>query len=110
MKRMGNRMKAREDERGSREEHNQKRQRKEKKICPQLKLFPQESCCDDYIDQLIPTSAPIPKIKVKVFGHPASGKTSLVESMRAGYFTGLFRRSKRGSTNKVRHRTNTKGN
>ena len=58
---------------------------------------------------MIPTSAPIPKIKVKVFGHSASGKTSLIESMRAGYFTGLFRRSKRGSCNKVRHRTNTKG-
>jgi len=37
----------------------------------------------------------IPKIKMKVFGHSGVGKTTLIESMRAGIFSGLFRRSKR---------------
>ena len=55
----------------------------------------QDSCCDDYIEQLIPSTAPIPKIKMKVFGHSGVGKTTLIESLRAGYFSGLFRRSKR---------------
>ena len=32
---------------------------------------------------------------MKVFGHSGVGKTTLIESLRAGYFSGLFRRSKR---------------
>ena len=56
--------------------------------------------CDDYIEQLIPTTQPIPKIKMKVFGDSGVGKTTLIESMRAGYFSGLFRRSKRNSGSK----------
>ena len=31
---------------------------------------------------------------MKVFGHSGVGKTTLIESLRAGYFSGLFRRSK----------------
>ena len=54
--------------------------------------FPKESSCEDYIEQLIPTAMPISKIKLKVFGDPAVGKTSLIESLKAGYFSGLFRR------------------
>ena len=54
----------------------------------------QDSCCDEYIEQLIPQTTPIGKIKVKVFGHSGVGKTTLIESLRAGYFSGLFRRSK----------------
>ena len=36
---------------------------------------------------------------MKVFGHSGVGKTTLMESLRAGYFTGLFRRSKRSNSN-----------
>ena len=54
----------------------------------------QDSCCDEYIEQLIPQTTPIGKIKVKVFGHSGVGKTTLIESLRSGYFSGFFRRSK----------------
>jgi GTPase SAR1 family protein len=60
-------------------------------------IFAQD-CCDDYIEQLIPSSLPIAKIKMKVFGHSGVGKTTVIESLRAGYFSGLFRRSKRSSS------------
>ena len=36
---------------------------------------------------------------MKVFGHSGVGKTTLIESLRAGYFSGLFRRSKRSGSN-----------
>jgi hypothetical protein len=62
-----------------------------------LKRLKRDSCCDDYIEQLIPSPTPISKIKLKIFGKSAVGKTSLVESLKAGYLTGLFRRSKRTS-------------
>jgi len=52
---------------------------------------------EDYIEQLIPTTNPITKIKIKFFGHSGSGKTTLIDSLKAGYFSSLFRRSKRGS-------------
>lgn len=61
----------------------------------------QDSRCDEYIDQLIPSSAPIAKIKLKVFGDSSVGKSSLIESIKSGYFSGLFRRSSsRNSTKK----------
>ena len=63
-----------------------------------LKRLKRDSCCDDYIEQLIPSTSPIPKIKMKVFGHSGVGKTTLIESLRAGYFSGLFRRSKRSGS------------
>ncbi len=72
-------------------------------------FFQQESCCDDYIDQLIPSSSPISKLKLKVFGSSAVGKSSLIESLRAGYFTGLFRRSKRGSSARISRQNSAKG-
>jgi len=59
-----------------------------------LKRLKRDSCCDEYIEQLIPQTTPIGKIKVKVFGHSGVGKTTLIESLRSGYFSGLFRRSK----------------
>ncbi len=72
-----------------------------------VSLLLQESSCDDYIDQLIPSSAPISKLKLKVFGSSAVGKSSLIETLRAGYFSGLFRRSKRGSS--ARRQNSLKG-
>ena len=62
-----------------------------------LKRLKRDSCCEEYIDQLIPSSTPITKIKLKVLGSSAAGKTSLIESLKAGYLTGLFRRSRRTS-------------
>ena len=64
-------------------------------VCMNLK---RDSCCEEYIDQLIPSSTPITKIKLKLFGSSAAGKTSLVESLKAGYLTGIFRRSRRSSS------------
>jgi len=37
----------------------------------------------EYIQQLIPRSDSISKIKMKVFGNAKSGKTTLIESMRS---------------------------
>lgn len=54
---------------------------------------------DDYIEQLIPTTSPISKIKIKFFGHSGVGKTCIIDSLKAGYFSSLFRRgSKRNSS------------
>ncbi|XP_071743996.1 death-associated protein kinase 1 isoform X3 [Lepeophtheirus salmonis] len=61
-----------------------------------IKRLKRDSCCDDYIEQLIPSSSSISKIKLKLFGNSATGKTTLIDTLKAGYFTGLFRRSKKG--------------
>ena len=78
-------------------------------MCELLKRLKKDSCCDEYIEQLIPSSTPIAKIKMKVFGSSAVGKTSLIESLKAGYFSGLFRRSKRGSVKKTTRPKGEKG-
>ncbi|XP_071450473.1 death-associated protein kinase 1-like isoform X2 [Hetaerina americana] len=49
---------------------------------------------EEYISQLIPTSQPISRIKVKFFGNSGVGKTTLIDSLKAGYFSSLFKRSK----------------
>ncbi|KAB7507730.1 Death-associated protein kinase dapk-1, partial [Armadillidium nasatum] len=49
---------------------------------------------EEYIQQLIPTGAYLPRIKVKLLGHSGAGKSALADSLKAGYFTSLFRRSK----------------
>ncbi|KFM77948.1 Death-associated protein kinase 1, partial [Stegodyphus mimosarum] len=48
---------------------------------------------EEYISQLIPSTRPIPKIKIKLFGHSGVGKSTFVESIKCGYFTSWFRRS-----------------
>ena len=50
-----------------------------------LKKLKRESCCDDYIEQLIPTASPIGKIKLKVFGSSGVGKTALIDSLKAKF-------------------------
>ena len=62
-----------------------------------LQMLKREGGTDEYIEQLIPTTNPITKIKVKFFGPSGAGKTTLIESLKAGYFSSLFRRSGRGS-------------
>ena len=69
----------------------------------------QDSRCDEYIDQLIPSNAPISKIKLKVFGDSSVGKTSLIESIKSGYFSGLFRRSSSRSSAKKSTANKPKG-
>ncbi|XP_042240946.1 death-associated protein kinase 1-like isoform X4 [Homarus americanus] len=49
---------------------------------------------EEYIQQLIPSLSSIPRIKVKILGHSGSGKTALVETLKTGYFSSFFRRSK----------------
>ena len=62
-----------------------------------LQMLKREGGTDEYIEQLIPTTNPISKIKIKFFGNSGVGKTTLIDSLKAGYFSSLFRRSKRGS-------------
>ncbi|PSN41147.1 hypothetical protein C0J52_05197 [Blattella germanica] len=49
---------------------------------------------EEFIRQLIPTSQPLSRINVKFFGHSGVGKSTLIESLRAGYFASFFRKSK----------------
>ncbi|XP_045116659.1 death-associated protein kinase 1-like isoform X4 [Portunus trituberculatus] len=49
---------------------------------------------EEYIQQLIPSPASIPRIKVKFLGHSGAGKTALVDTLKTGYFSSFFRRSK----------------
>jgi death-associated protein kinase len=65
---------------------------------------------DEYIEQLIPTTTPISKIKVKLFGHSGVGKSSLLDSLKAGYFSSLFRRSKRGNSFSTRGKQHPRSN
>ncbi|KAG8595948.1 hypothetical protein GDO81_001679 [Engystomops pustulosus] len=57
-----------------------------------------------FIQQLKPTQSPQPRIKLKLFGHIGSGKTTLVESLKCGLIRSFFRRRRPrlSSTNSVR--------
>ncbi|XP_042303696.1 death-associated protein kinase 1 [Sceloporus undulatus] len=57
-----------------------------------------------FIHQLRPTHNLQPRIKLKLFGHSASGKTTLVESLKCGLLRSFFRRRRPrlSSTNSVR--------
>jgi len=56
-----------------------------------------------YIQQLRPTQAVQPRIKLKLFGHPGVGKSALLESLKCGILRGLFRRKRTRMTNASRH-------
>ncbi|XP_064646952.1 death-associated protein kinase 1-like isoform X2 [Lineus longissimus] len=47
---------------------------------------------DQCIDQLIPTNKLQSRIRIKVFGHSGVGKSTVINSLKCGYFTGIFRR------------------
>ncbi|XP_043277827.1 death-associated protein kinase 1-like isoform X2 [Venturia canescens] len=50
---------------------------------------------DNYVRQLQPTHKPIDRLHVRLLGHCASGKSSLVNSLKSGIFSfGFFRRSR----------------
>ncbi|XP_063769832.1 death-associated protein kinase 1 [Pseudophryne corroboree] len=57
-----------------------------------------------FIQQLRPTQSPQPRIKMKLFGHVGSGKTTLVESLKCGLIRSFFRRRRPrlSSTNSTR--------
>lgn len=46
-----------------------------------------------YIRQLFPTSTPLGRIKLKVFGNSGVGKSTLIESLKCGYFSNLLRKA-----------------
>jgi len=62
-----------------------------------LNALRREGGTEEYIEQLIPTVVPIHKIKLKFFGHSGVGKSTLIESLKVGYFSSLFRRSSKRS-------------
>ncbi|XP_077277615.1 death-associated protein kinase 1 isoform X4 [Temnothorax americanus] len=50
---------------------------------------------ENYIRQLQPTHRPIDRLHIRLLGHCASGKTSLINSLKSGLFSfGFFRRSR----------------
>ena len=66
---------------------------------------------DNYIRQLQPSHKPIDRLHIRLLGHCASGKTSLVNSLKSGIFSfGFFRRSRSQNYNaKVNLRLNLFG-
>ncbi|KFM70353.1 Death-associated protein kinase 1, partial [Stegodyphus mimosarum] len=56
---------------------------------------------EDYINQLTASVQPITRIQLKVLGHSGVGKTSLLDSLKCGYFSSWFRRSKSNSSSSV---------
>ena len=57
---------------------------------------------DQYIRQLIPNSQPVPRINVHLFGHSGVGKSTLIDSLKTGYFSSFFRRNKSVAANNYR--------
>ncbi|CAL4070258.1 unnamed protein product, partial [Meganyctiphanes norvegica] len=53
-----------------------------------------EATREDYIQQLIPCAASIPRVKVKCLGHSGTGKSTLIETLKTGYFSSFFKRTK----------------
>ncbi|XP_061836402.1 death-associated protein kinase 1 [Nerophis lumbriciformis] len=57
-----------------------------------------------YIQQLRPTMMAQPRVKLKLFGHSAAGKSTLLESLKCGILRSFFRRRRTTRmTNGVRH-------
>jgi death-associated protein kinase len=52
-----------------------------------------------YIQQLHPTTTPINRIKIKVFGNSGVGKTTLIESLKCSYVRSFFRSYPSASSN-----------
>ncbi|XP_075209802.1 death-associated protein kinase 1-like [Lycorma delicatula] len=49
---------------------------------------------ESYVRQLMPLKEPVPRINIQLFGHSGVGKSTLVETLKAGYFSSFFRRHK----------------
>ncbi|EFN81149.1 Death-associated protein kinase 3 [Harpegnathos saltator] len=58
---------------------------------------------ENYIRQLQPTHRPIDRLHIRLLGHCASGKSSLISSLKSGIFSfGFFRRSRSQNCNAKR--------
>lgn len=64
----------------------------------------QDTYRTQFIQQLRPVQSPQPRIKLKLFGHVGSGKTTLIESLKCGLIRSFFRRRRPrlSSTNSTR--------
>ncbi|XP_053209770.1 death-associated protein kinase dapk-1-like [Panonychus citri] len=69
-----------------------------KDIAELLVSIKNETLRAEYINSLIPSGEPLTRVKLKLLGHSGVGKTTLVESLKCGYFSSWFRRSSRGVT------------
>ncbi|XP_076331369.1 death-associated protein kinase 1-like isoform X2 [Tachypleus tridentatus] len=63
-------------------------------IAELLNIVKNKQIKEEFASQLIPTTQPISQIKFKLFGHSGVGKTTLVKSLKCGYFSSFFRRSR----------------
>jgi death-associated protein kinase len=54
-----------------------------------------------FMRQLVPTNTPLSRIKVKLFGHSGVGKTTMIDSLKCGYFGSFFRKARLSSSNSV---------
>ncbi|KAK2175663.1 hypothetical protein NP493_714g01011 [Ridgeia piscesae] len=59
-------------------------------LLAKLKPEKRESC----IKQLLPTNQPLSRIKLKLFGSNGVGKTTLIDSLKCGYFGSFFRKNR----------------
>ncbi|RWS05653.1 Death-associated protein kinase 1-like protein [Dinothrombium tinctorium] len=66
-------------------------------IAELLNKISQEQLRTEYIAQLVPMTQPVQRIKLKFFGHSGIGKTTVIDSLKCGYFSSWFRRSSRSS-------------
>uniref|UniRef100_A0A1B6DYK5 Roc domain-containing protein n=2 Tax=Clastoptera arizonana TaxID=38151 RepID=A0A1B6DYK5_9HEMI len=62
---------------------------------------------DNFIRQLIPNTQSIPRFNVHIFGHSGVGKSTLVETLKTGYFSSFFRRNKPLPSNNPRSQPNS---
>ena len=49
----------------------------------------------------MPTTTMMSRIKLKVFGHTGVGKSTLVDSLKCGYFGSFFRKTRLNTSNSV---------
>ena len=56
---------------------------------------------ETYIKQLIPRNQPLNRIKVKIFGNQGVGKTTVIDSLKCGYFGSFFRKARLTSSSSV---------
>jgi death-associated protein kinase len=61
-----------------------------------------------YVSQLVPLPQHLSRIKLKLFGASGVGKTTLIESMKCGMFSGFFRRTTRLSSQSAHSMTKGK--